>query len=239
MDGGRVLRSLLAMRMDYARATRIAAAIGQGMAVLFGFVGLFANPMLLLIALFVWIGATQEAAAAQMKSSFAGAPVREAMLTDFRALSPQDTLADATQAAAGRFADRISRSWTTGAWWASWITAALFQALRERGDRALVGDVMRSEFVTLRGGSIAGRGPGRSARRRRPDHGGDRRGPVRRPADAGERGRVLHDPPRAGKSSARRRRASRRSSPCRRSFPTCVRAGAVQPEFNDRTEHSP
>ena len=64
MDGGRVLRSLLAMKLPYARATRIAARIGQGMAVLFGFAGLFGNPMLLLIALFVWIGAGQEAAAA-------------------------------------------------------------------------------------------------------------------------------------------------------------------------------
>ena len=72
MDGGRVLRSLLAMRMEYARATRIAARIGQGMAALFGFAGLFGNPMLLLIALFVWIGAGQEAAAVEMKSSFSG-----------------------------------------------------------------------------------------------------------------------------------------------------------------------
>jgi CBS domain-containing protein len=97
MDGGRVLRSLLAMRLPHARATGIAAAIGKGMAVLFGFVGLFFNPILLLIALFVWIGATQEAAAAQMKSSFAGAVVRDAMLTDFRVLSPQDSLANATK----------------------------------------------------------------------------------------------------------------------------------------------
>jgi Zn-dependent protease/CBS domain-containing protein len=97
MDGGRVLRSLLAMRMNYARATRIAARIGQGMAVLFGFAGLFGNPMLLLIALFVWIGAGQEAAAVEMKSSFAGLRVREAMLTDFRTLSPRETLGDAAR----------------------------------------------------------------------------------------------------------------------------------------------
>jgi len=149
MDGGRVLRSLLAMRMDYANATGIAAAIGKGMAVLFGFAGLFGNPMLLLIALFVWIGATQETAAAQMKSSFAGAAVRDAMLTDFRALSRHDSLADATQLLlAGSQTDfpvveggRVVGILDHG---------ALFRALRERGHLAAVGDVMRSEFVSLR-----------------------------------------------------------------------------------------
>jgi Zn-dependent protease len=149
MDGGRVLRSLLALRMDYARATSIAAIIGKGMAVSFGFIGLFANPMLLLIALFVWIGASQEAAAAQMKSSFAGATVREAMLTDFRALAPQDSLADATQVLlAGSQTDFpvVREGRVVGIL----DHAALFQALRERGDRAQVGDVMRSEFATLR-----------------------------------------------------------------------------------------
>ena len=95
MDGGRVLRALLATRMEYTRATQAAAVVGQGMALLFGFVGLYGNPMLLFIALFVWIGAAQEASLVQMRTSLAGIPVRRAMLTDFRILKPTDTLGDA------------------------------------------------------------------------------------------------------------------------------------------------
>lgn len=97
MDGGRVLRAILATRMEYTRATQIAAHIGQSMALLFGFVGLFTNPFLVFIALFVWIGATQEASMVQLTSSLAGIPVGRAMTTDFRVLDRQDTLAHAIE----------------------------------------------------------------------------------------------------------------------------------------------
>ncbi len=68
MDGGRVLRSLLAMRLGPLKATRIAATIGTGMAALFALVGVFFNPFLLLIALFIWIGASQERALAESRA---------------------------------------------------------------------------------------------------------------------------------------------------------------------------
>lgn len=92
MDGGRVLRALLAMRLEYVRATQIAANVGQGLAFLFGFFGLFNNPFLLFIAFFVWIGASQEASMVQMRNSLSGIPVTRAMLTDFKTLSARDTL---------------------------------------------------------------------------------------------------------------------------------------------------
>src|SRR5262249_27311274 len=54
MDGGRVLRALLAIGMGYTRATRVAGSIGQGLAVLFAFLGLMGNPLLVLIAVFIF-----------------------------------------------------------------------------------------------------------------------------------------------------------------------------------------
>lgn len=149
MDGGRVLRSLLAMRMSKVRATNIAATIGRGMAVLFGFVGLFSNPMLLLIALFVWIGATQEAAATEMKSSFNGVPVREAMLTRFETVSPHGTVTEAARlllAVSQQDFPVVENGRVTGL-----LTRdAIIKTLRERGDYILVGEVMERDIVVAR-----------------------------------------------------------------------------------------
>jgi Zn-dependent protease/CBS domain-containing protein len=92
MDGGRVVRALLATRLDYVRATQIAATLGQGLAFLMGLLGLFGNPALLFIAFFVWIGAVQEASMVQLKSAMSGIPVNRVMLTDFETLSPTDPL---------------------------------------------------------------------------------------------------------------------------------------------------
>jgi Zn-dependent protease len=97
MDGGRALRALLAMRLEYVRATQVAAAVGQGLALIFGFIGLFSNPFLLFIAFFVWIGASQEASMVRVKDSLSGVPVGRAMLTNFEILSPGDTLGRAVE----------------------------------------------------------------------------------------------------------------------------------------------
>ncbi len=98
MDGGRMLRAVLAFRLDYARATQIAATIGQALAFLFGFIGLFnANPFLIFIAFFVWIGASQEANLVQIKSALGGISVERVMLTEFHALAPVDPLGRAVE----------------------------------------------------------------------------------------------------------------------------------------------
>jgi Zn-dependent protease len=54
MDGGRVLRALLAMKLGGARATQVAASVGQAFAFALGFLGLFGNPLLIFIAIFVY-----------------------------------------------------------------------------------------------------------------------------------------------------------------------------------------
>lgn len=95
MDGGRALRALLAMRMGGARATEIAAKLGKVFAVAIGIVGLFTNPLLLLIAFVVWHGATQERALTQLKTAIAGVPVSAAMLRRVEAVTPEQPLEDA------------------------------------------------------------------------------------------------------------------------------------------------
>lgn len=96
MDGGRVLRAVLALRYDYARATRTAARVGQGMAVLFGFVGIISyNFVLLFIALFVYIGAQQESQHAEFRAVARDTLVRDAMMTRFGTLARSATLGDA------------------------------------------------------------------------------------------------------------------------------------------------
>ncbi|HEX4174105.1 MAG TPA: site-2 protease family protein [Acetobacteraceae bacterium] len=98
MDGGRVLRALLAYRMSYIRATQLAASIGQGVAFLFGLLGLFGNPLLLFIALFVYLAAAAEAHSVQMRQVSRGILAADAAITRFEALSPASRLADAVQA---------------------------------------------------------------------------------------------------------------------------------------------
>jgi Zn-dependent protease/CBS domain-containing protein len=93
MDGGRVLRAMLATRMSRVRATHIASVVGQGMAILFGAAGiLLPNWALLFIAIFVYLGAAAEAQAVEMRAILGGVAVRDAMATRFVTLTAGDPL---------------------------------------------------------------------------------------------------------------------------------------------------
>jgi Zn-dependent protease/CBS domain-containing protein len=98
MDGGRVLRALLAFGTDRVKATRIAATAGQITAFLFGFLGLASgNLILLLIALFVFVAAQAEAREVESRDMAASLKLRDAMITSFESLSPADPIHMAAQ----------------------------------------------------------------------------------------------------------------------------------------------
>jgi Zn-dependent protease/CBS domain-containing protein len=147
MDGGRALRALLAERYEYVKATDIAAALGQGLAWVFGFVGLFTNPFLVFIALFVWMGATAEASSVSARAALAGLPVARAMITDFRAVEADDRLqraADLVIAGSQHDFPVLEGRRIVGV-----LTRdALVRALAERGLDAAVRDAMTREFET-------------------------------------------------------------------------------------------
>jgi len=99
LDGGRVLRALLATRLGLVRATRIAGSVGQMLAFAIGFFALTTGAiLLLLIAFFIFIGAGSEATAVETRVAGRGLAVRDMMVTDFRTLPIHATLADAAEA---------------------------------------------------------------------------------------------------------------------------------------------
>ena len=150
MDGGRILRSLLAFRLDYGRATAIAATMGQAMAILFGFLALSPlNPFLLFIAIFVFMGARAEAQQVRIRSALTGLTVRDAMLTDFTVLSGVHPLGDAAhQLLAGSQQDFPveSDSRLIGMLYRPQLVAAL----KKLGSAVPVSDVVQADYATVR-----------------------------------------------------------------------------------------
>jgi Zn-dependent protease len=149
MDGGRVLRALLTLRLGYTRATQIAAWIGQGLALVFGFLGLFGNPLLVLIAVFIFLAASAEAGYVQARELTRGYLASDAMITSFQSLSPLSTADDAatlllrtTQQefpiidGAGRLRGVLTR-------------AALIEALKDKGGSTPVLDIMTADLPTV------------------------------------------------------------------------------------------
>lgn len=107
MDGGRVLRAILALRLRPLHATEIAATVGQALALLLGLVGLFGNPFLVFAALFVWVGAQEEAAHARIDAALSGKSVERAMVTDFEMVDAREAIGPATDRLARGFQDDL------------------------------------------------------------------------------------------------------------------------------------
>jgi stage IV sporulation protein FB len=149
MDGGRVLRALLATRMGYLRATEVAAVIGQGFAFALGFIGLFSNFMLIFIAIFVYLAASSEAHFVAMRSMSRGLPVGAAMMTQYATLTPNADVEDAVQTLLrtsqsefpvidelGRPVGLLSRN-------------DIIRVLKERGPDARVAEAMTADIPSL------------------------------------------------------------------------------------------
>jgi Zn-dependent protease/predicted transcriptional regulator len=97
MDGGRVLRAGLAMWLGWDSATRIAAQIGQAFAFVLGFLGLFGNPLLVFIAIFVYIAAAGEAQMSFMSSATRDIRVEDAMETQIATIDRGATIGEAVE----------------------------------------------------------------------------------------------------------------------------------------------
>ena len=147
MDGGRVLRALLAMQFDYVRATQTAAVIGQGVAILFLFLGLYYNVFLVFIAIFVWVAGAQEASLVQLRSALGGIPVMRVMITDFASLRPDAPLSEAVAHVLSGFQQDfpvVENGKLVGVLTRNELAAALGR----HGPDTPVGEVMHREFTT-------------------------------------------------------------------------------------------
>ncbi len=153
MDGGRILRSLLALRRPVEEATRIAAGAGRALAVLMGLAGLlWGNFVLMFVALFVYLGALQEGTAAKGRIFTSGFPVSAAMITDFRTLTHGQSIRDAgillLSTSQHDFpvvhGDQVIGLLTR---------SALVQAMLNQGPDAYVSSAMSREFVRLSPGT--------------------------------------------------------------------------------------
>jgi Zn-dependent protease/CBS domain-containing protein len=150
MDGGRVLRAVLATRLTWSRATQIAATIGQGLAFVFGFLGLLYNPLLIFIAIFVYLAAASEAQNAQIREISGSVLVSDVMVTEFAKLERSASIDEAIELllattqrefpvvdSAGRFEGLLTRD-------------DMIRALRDEGPNTPVVAAMRTGIPTIR-----------------------------------------------------------------------------------------
>ena len=149
MDGGRVLRAILAMWMGNARATELAATIGQGFAVVFGILGIFYNPMLIIIAVFIFLAASGEAADAQLRAVAQGTLVSDAMITEFQSLGTSATVNDAADALIRTTQTEFPIVDGSGKLRGVLTRDAMIKALKEHGPETPVLDVMQSDIPTV------------------------------------------------------------------------------------------
>ena len=150
MDGGRVLRALLSYRLGRARATDIAARIGQALAFGLGFLGLIGGaPLLVFVALFVWLGAGAESQAVRMRELSRGMIAADAMMTRFEALPVTATIGDAVELLIRSAQTDFPVLDGTGQLRGVLTRSDLIRMLREAGPDAAVLDAMQRAVPTV------------------------------------------------------------------------------------------
>ncbi|MFQ6072112.1 MAG: CBS domain-containing protein, partial [Methanosarcinales archaeon] len=94
MDGGRLLRAYFAKHMPYVTATEKASYIGKIFAILMGMIGIFINLWLVLIAFFIYIGASEEEKITRISITLEGIKVRDMMTKDVQTVPASMTVSE-------------------------------------------------------------------------------------------------------------------------------------------------
>lgn len=152
MDGGRVLRALLAKKMEHAKATRIAAQVGQGLAMLLGLWGFMSGSWtLVIIAIFVWMGAGQENQGVQVKHTLGDTTVDQVMTRAPHALKINDPLSRAVELTLSTSqADFPVLEWGSNKVVGMLSETDLLRGLQSKGADAAVREVMQTPITTTR-----------------------------------------------------------------------------------------
>lgn len=149
MDGGRVLRALLAARLGYVRATGIAASIGQAVAFALGFLGLLYNPVLIFIAIFVYLAASSEAHMVALRAMSRGVPVSAAMMTQFATLTPEAHINEAVETLLRTHQNEFPVVDATGQLVGLLGRNDMIRALKQMGPDARVSQAMATNIPTV------------------------------------------------------------------------------------------
>ena len=148
MDGGRVFRALLAFRMERTKATRVAAGLGQFIAIGFVFLGFFYNPFLVIIGLFIFIGAQAEAQQTVNQSLMRGFTVRDALLGEIPSIEADATIRHATdRLLQGQDKNFLVKNGSTPV--GTLGRDEIIKALGDMGEKASVREAMRKDLLYL------------------------------------------------------------------------------------------
>lgn len=149
MDGGRLLRAVLATRMDFRKATKIAVYIGHIFAILFAYVGfIYRHPFLILIAVFIYMAASAEESHVDVRETLKGYKVRDILNPQFLTLDKSTTVSKVLELVFHSHQEDFPVM--DGGRMAGFVTRAdIILAMHKKGPDALLSDIMRSDVPSV------------------------------------------------------------------------------------------